>query len=246
MGVAVIFLGTGDAFASGGRANTAVAVVNGGRTILMDCGASLLPAAHHAGLDVGTIEAVGFTHAHGDHISGWPFLRLYYQFYAPRTEPLVITGPPGVDRVIEELTTLLYPELDSRGPGYELVFHPVVDGSVVTLGDAELTAVAVTHQKDHPAVGYRLVWGGRTVAFSGDATWCEGLIRLAAEADLFICECSDYEDFIPVHVSYQQLVANAEKLTCRQMVLTHCGPEVLAREAELAWPIVSDGAVIEI
>ncbi|MFQ5893364.1 MAG: MBL fold metallo-hydrolase, partial [Nitrospinota bacterium] len=77
MELRVIFLGTGDAFGSGGRGQTAVAVVRRGQTILFDCGASLLPAAAHVGLDLTGLLAVGFTHAHGDHIVGWPFLRLF-------------------------------------------------------------------------------------------------------------------------------------------------------------------------
>lgn len=246
MSIKVIFLGTGDAFGSGGRGNTALAIVNEDRTILLDCGASLLPAAETAGLDVSGIEAISFTHAHGDHISGWPFLRLYYQFIKPRTAPLALTGPPGVDRVLEQITPLFYPELDSRPPDFEMTFHTVSDGSVVTVGDAEITAVAVTHQQDHPAVGYRVSWGGRTVAFSGDASWCDGLKRLAAGADLFICECCNMENPIPVHLSYSQLEANAKSLTCGQLILTHCGPDVLARQDELAWPVAYDGLVIEL
>ena len=165
MALKVILLGTGDAFGSGGRGHSAVAVVHRGRTILLDCGASLLPAAEQVDLDLSGLVAVGLTHAHGDHIAGWPFLRLFYQYSHPRSEPLTLVGPPGVDRVLEQLATLLYPELDTQGPGYEVVFHPVSDGSVVAVEDAELRAVTVIHQRDHPAVGYRLSWGGRTVAF---------------------------------------------------------------------------------
>lgn len=246
MALQVILLGTGDAFGSGGRGNSAVAVVHGGQTILLDCGASLLPAAAQAELDLTSLVAVGLTHAHGDHIAGWPFLRLYYRFLHPRSNPLTLVGPPGVDRILEQLATLLYPELDTQGPGYEVVFHPVSDGSVVAVEDAELRAVAVTHQRDHPAVGYRLSWGGRTVAFSGDATWSEALVELAAEADLFICECNDFEKTSPVHLSYRQLEANADRFTCRRLVLTHCGPDVLAHQDELAWPVAQDGQVIEL
>jgi len=242
----VILLGTGDAFGSGGCGHSAVAVVHGGRTILLDCGANLLPAADKVGLDLTGLVAVCLTHAHGDHIAGWPFLRLYYQFLHPRSEPLSLVGPPGVDRVLEQLATLLYPELDTGGRGYEVIFHAVSDGSTVAVADAELQAVSVTHQRDHPAVGYRLSWGGRTVAFSGDTTWSEALVELAAEADLFVCECNDLEGATPVHLSYRQLEANADRFTCRRLVLTHCGPEVLAHQDELAWPVGQDGQLIEL
>lgn len=246
MGLQVVFLGTGDAFGSGGRANTALAVINDGRAILLDCGASILQGANRAGLDPNSIEAIGFTHGHGDHVAGWPFLRLYYQFFDPRKSPLTLFGPPGLDSLLEHITVLLYPELDSRKPSYEINYHDVSDGSVLTLGDAEVSAVAVTHQKDHPSVGYRLNWGGRTLAFSGDAAWCDGLLRLAEGADLFICECCHFEDPLPVHVSYSQIKAHADELTCKKLILTHCGPDVLARQDELDWPVAYDGMVIEL
>lgn len=246
MALKVIFLGTGDAFGSGGRANTALAIVNGDRSLLLDCGASILPAANQNGFDLESLEAVSFTHAHGDHISGWPFLRLYFQFYKPRTAPLALIAPPGVDELLEKATSLFYPELESRKPGYEITVHPVSDGSVVEVGDAELEAVAVTHQEAYPSVGYRVRWAGRTVAFSGDAGWCDGLIKLAAGADLFICECSDYEDSFPLHVSYRQLEAHASELDFKKLILTHCGPEVLSRQGELAWPVAHDGLVVEV
>ncbi len=54
------------------------------------------------------------------------------------------------------------------------------------------------------------------------------------------------ENPLPVHLSYRQLEANAESLTCEQLILTHCGPEVLARQDELAWPVAYDGMVIEL
>jgi ribonuclease BN (tRNA processing enzyme) len=155
-------------------------------------------------------------------------------------------GPPGLDSLIEQITGLLYPELDSRKPGYEITYHDVDDGSVVALGDAELTAVSVTHQQDHPSVGYRLKWGGKTVSFSGDASWCDGLLKLADGADLFICECCDFESSLPIHVSYSQIKAHADELRCEKLILTHCGPDVLARQEELDWPVAYDGMVLEL
>lgn len=246
MALKVYFLGTGDAFGSGGRLNTALALVNGERSFLLDCGASILPAAFKAGLDLTGVEAVGFTHAHGDHITGWPFLRLYYQFMKPRSSPITVIAPTGVAKTLEQLASMLYPELDSFEPGYDIMYHTVTGGSTLSVGDVELQAISVYHQKDHPSVGYRVTWGGRTMAFSGDATWSEGLINLADGVDLFVCECSDFEDGHPVHVSYRQIEANASRLNCKKLILTHCGLEVLARESELAWPIAKDGMVVEV
>ena len=62
--------------------------------VLLDCGATSLPALRRCGLDPGGIGAVFVSHLHGDHFGGLPFLILDGQF-ARRASPLVVAGRPG-------------------------------------------------------------------------------------------------------------------------------------------------------
>src|SRR5438128_567942 len=97
--VRIQFLGSGDAFGSGGRFQTCLHLSGPGEPVLIDCGASSLIALKRAGLEPSEIGCVGLTHLHGDHFGGLPFLILDGQF-SRRTRSLVIGGPPGVrDRV---------------------------------------------------------------------------------------------------------------------------------------------------
>jgi len=72
----VQFVGSGDAFGSGGRFNTCFLVAGTKTRFLIDCGASTPVALKRAGIDLDGIDGVALTHLHGDHFGGLPFLLL--------------------------------------------------------------------------------------------------------------------------------------------------------------------------
>ena len=70
-------VGSGDAFGSGGRFQTCIAVTDdsGARPrVLLDCGATSLTAMRQQQLDPNEIDTVLVSHLHGDHFGGVPFL----------------------------------------------------------------------------------------------------------------------------------------------------------------------------
>lgn len=108
-GLSVTFVGSGDAFGSGGRYQTCMAVRTedaGAGLVLVDCGATSLTALKLAGLDPGEVSTVVVSHLHGDHFGGLPFLVLDGQF-SRRARPLRVLGPPGLrDRLTTAMETL--------------------------------------------------------------------------------------------------------------------------------------------
>jgi len=50
------FLGSGDAFGSGGRLQTCILVDDTGSKFLMDCGATVMPAMRRYGVDPNAID----------------------------------------------------------------------------------------------------------------------------------------------------------------------------------------------
>jgi ribonuclease BN (tRNA processing enzyme) len=96
MGLTLTFLGSGDAFGSGGRLQTCMLLESDGRRWLLDCGATSLVALRRAGVDPATIDAILISHLHGDHFGGVPFVLLDGQFRRG-ARPLVIAGPRGVE-----------------------------------------------------------------------------------------------------------------------------------------------------
>jgi ribonuclease BN (tRNA processing enzyme) len=74
----------------------------------------------------------------------------------------------------------------------------------------------------------RLTIEGRTVVYSGDTAWLDSLVDFSAGADLFLCECFQLEPRKPNHMDLESLRAHMPALTCRRLVLTHMGDEILA------------------
>jgi len=67
------FLGSGDAFGSGGRFHTCFHVGAGTGAFLIDCGATSLIALKKFAIDRNAIRAILISHLHGDHFWGLPF-----------------------------------------------------------------------------------------------------------------------------------------------------------------------------
>ena len=58
MTVRVRFVGSGDAFGSGGRLQTCISVKHNGRRLLLDCGSTVLTAMRRYGVDPLEVETV--------------------------------------------------------------------------------------------------------------------------------------------------------------------------------------------
>ena len=95
MTASIVALGTGDAFNAGGRGHTCWLVEDEQGACLVDAGGQALAALRRAGCAPDRIAAVHFTHLHGDHTAGWPFLLLDGMYRSQRTAPLDVTGPPA-------------------------------------------------------------------------------------------------------------------------------------------------------
>jgi ribonuclease BN (tRNA processing enzyme) len=101
-------------------------------------------------------------------------------------------------------------------------------------------------QPGTPACALRIAYGERVIAYSGDTAWEEGLIGLAAGADLFLAEAYFFDRQVPYHLDYATLRAQRERLDCERIVLTHTSPEMLARQDEAEFECAHDGMVLEL
>ena len=76
-----------------------------GNSILIDCGEGTQVGIKEKGWSFKPIEVICFTHYHADHISGLPGLLLTLG-NAQRTEPLLMVGPRGLERVVNSLRVI--------------------------------------------------------------------------------------------------------------------------------------------
>jgi len=241
--VRIQFLGSGDAFGSGGRFQTCFHLSGPSEPILIDCGASSLIALKRAGLDPSEIGCVLLTHLHGDHFGGLPFLILDGQF-SRRTRPLLIGGPPGVRDRVEAAMEVFFPGSSKVERRFAVEFVDFRERVPALVGRATVTPFIVKHASGAPAYALRVEYGGKVITYLGDTEWTESLIEAARGADLFVCEAYFFEKKIKYHLDYQTLRENRERLDCRRIVLTHMSADMLRRRDEADMECANDGQVI--
>jgi len=237
--VEVRFLGSGDAFGSGGRYQACILVETSNARVLLDCGATSLTAMKRFGEDPGSIDVVIFSHYHADHYGGIPFLILDGQF-SRRTLPLAIAGPGDVERRIATAMETAFPGSSTVRQRFPISFHQLQE-TETRLGAASVRAVRAAHTPGSDAVGLRLAVDGTVIAYSGDTEWTDVLPALAAGADLLICEAYTWAKSVRYHLDHQTFAAHRAEFTARRVVLTHCGPEMLAHLAEAMDETAYDG-----
>jgi ribonuclease BN (tRNA processing enzyme) len=239
------FLGSGDAFAGGGRFNACLHLDGAEEPMLLDCGATSLVALKRAAVDPATIGWVAISHLHGDHFGGLLWMILDGQF-AKRTKPLVIAGPPETCERLERAFEAFYPGAAGAERAFETRFLEFAERVPCEVGPALITPFEVRHGSGAPAFALRVEYGDRVIAYSGDTEWTDALLEVARAADVFVCECNFFEKEVPGHMNYRTLADRRAELECERVVITHMSEDMLARLGASEFEAATDGAVIQL
>jgi len=244
--VKIRFVGTGDAFGSGGRFQTCFHLSDGEQALLVDCGATSLVALKAQGLDPGAISAVAITHLHGDHFGGLPFLILDGQF-SGRTRPLLIAGPPGTAARLAQAMESLFPGSSSVPRRFSVeVTELVPGGAPMRLGAATVRGWEVDHASGAPSLALRVDLGQASFGYSGDSQWTPALATAARGCDLFAAEAYTYARPTRYHLNYLALRAHLPDLAAQRVVLTHMSGDMLGRLTEADLPAAYDGMTVDV
>jgi ribonuclease BN (tRNA processing enzyme) len=239
--VTVQFLGSGDAFGSGGRYQTCVYVAAENYPFVIDCGASSLIAMKRWGILPSTIDAILLTHLHGDHFGGLPFFILEAQLISKRTKPLVIAGPPGLQRRVHEAMEVFFPGSSSVQQKFAIEFVELTAETPTPIGPLVVTPYQVIHASGAPPFALRVLCSGRVITYSGDTEWTDTLLQAARGADLFICEAYFFDKKVKYHLDYETLRQHRSELGCRRLVVTHMNEEMLTKLQDLEVEAAEDG-----
>ena len=212
---------------------------------MLECGPGVLAGVKRMGIPSDAPDAVLVSHLHGDHFGGIPFLFLEYLFENPRQRPLVIAGPPTILERSFALYSALYRELQSFELPFEIKVIELHPGSRITLAGFEVEAFRVTHNAEPFSLGYRIADSKSTLLFSGDSAWNEDFVEKSRGVDLFLCECCTMEPTVPMHTSYQELLANRDRLECKRLLLTHLGADVRSAR-QFKFERAVDGTIIDL
>jgi len=241
--IEIQFLGTGDAFGSGGRLQACIHVQMQELRFLIDCGASALIGMKRFGVDPSLIDLILLSHLHGDHFAGIPFLILDGQF-SRRVRPLQIVGPPGVENRVREAMEVFFPGSSQVQRKFRVEFAELKEGITSSFMNLLVTPYAAIHPSGSPSYALRVKCGEKEIGYSGDTEWTESLVAAAHDADLFISECYFFERKASYHLNYQVLKEQKEKLGCRRLILTHMSEDVLSRLESIDFEWAADGEKI--
>jgi ribonuclease BN (tRNA processing enzyme) len=241
----IVFVGTGDAFGSGGRRNSAILVRENGQTLLLDCGPTTLGGLRTLGIDPLEIDAVAISHYHGDHIGGLPFLLLDYLYEDRRHKPLHVLGPPDIESRLAQVVSAFEYEPE-RERTYELHFSRFAPGRAIPAAGFAVEPLPAFHHPNTRPHMLRVIAGGQQIFFTGDTGWHEALPRHVGQADLFISECVMLEESFEYHLSHERLDAERARFQAERTILTHLGSEVLDNVGKTRFELAYDGLTLEI
>jgi ribonuclease BN (tRNA processing enzyme) len=244
--VLIKFLGSGDAFGSGGRFQTCIFIESDDTGFLLDCGASALISMKQFGVSLLDIDSILITHLHGDHFGGIPFFILDSQLISRRTEALLIAGPPGLEERITRAMEINFPGSSKVKRKFDIIFKELPEAVPSRLGTIKVTPFGVVHGSGAPSYALRVEVSGKTIVYSGDTEWTDRLPTAVDGADLFICETYYYDKKMKNHLNYQTLLDHRSDLNCKRIVVTHMSQDMLDRLNSLELAYAEDGKIIEL
>ncbi|MET9065349.1 MBL fold metallo-hydrolase [Streptosporangium sandarakinum] len=191
-----------------------------GFRMLLDFGNGSLGALQrHIGLY--DVDAICLSHLHADHCLDMCSYHVVRTYSPKGPHPRVpVHAPADAPRRLARAYDM------PAEPGMEASFDfaPLAPGTF-EVGPFRVTAAPMNHPVE--TYGFRVSYGGRSVAYSADTGETDELVRLAAGADLLLCEAS-FPDVpgLPadLHLTGRQAAEHAARAEAGTLVLTHLVP----------------------
>jgi ribonuclease BN (tRNA processing enzyme) len=215
-------LGNNGPYPGPGGACSGYLVEEGGTTVLLDCGNGVVSRLQKfTGID--TLGGIVVSHLHSDHMSDLMVLRYAIDIMLDKgtlNKPLRLYSPSG-------------PEETFRGLLYKNVYEIV---EVNEEARAEIGQLKFSFRRmEHPVPTYavKIEGGGKTLVYSGDTSYNQGLIDFAGDCDLLLCECALMEmdrGENPVHLTASECGTIAKLASVKRLMITHLWPGYDANE----------------
>ena len=188
-------------------------------SVLVDCGSGTLLQLVRAGKSYKDIDAVFITHTHPDHFAD--LMPLVHALLATpefkREKDLHIIAPGKFVEYYERAITPIFGEMRD----FSIQISGIEDK--MDFGPFNLFTAKTVHSID--SIAYRFENGGRSVVFTGDADYDQGIIALSEGADLLIADCS-FPDSMKAkgHLSSRECGIVAQKAGVKKLLLSHLYP----------------------
>lgn len=217
----VVVLGASGTYPRPGGACSGFLLRCGGSHVLVDAGPGTF-ANLQRHMDFHDLNAVVLSHLHLDHILD--FFSLYHALRYGKDgrgpEYLEVYAPEGAE---EHLRSLLSPTGQADFAGY-FDFHVIRSGDKVGLMPFVFTFRKTAHPVETMAMHVDV--NGRTLVYTSDTAWSDGLVAFARNANVLIAEASLQEEGpgTEVHMTAEQAGKLADMAGVGRLVLTHIVP----------------------
>ncbi len=217
-----------------------VEMLVGDRRLIFDAGTGIYVLGQSLLPQLPVSGHLFFSHSHWDHIQGFPFFSPAFMagnefdiYGAPLENGMTIE-----QRLNDQMMQPNFP-VPLQVMGANLRFHNLEYGSKVDLGDV----MVQTGRLNHPggAMGYRVNWQDRSVAYITDTEHFSGAIDLDATAkygdiftlvdgaDVLIYDCTYTDQEYPTkvgwgHSTWEEGVKLAQVADVKQLVIFHHDP----------------------
>jgi len=205
-------IGYWGAFPNKNEGTSGYLINSGDYNILVDCGSGVLSQVQNY-IDLSKIDVVILSHFHADHISD--IYCIQYEAYLSlklnmRKKPLEIYAHD------------LDPKFNDLNYKGATIAKRIDDKTILDFGDLNVSFKKVTHEV--PCFAMRFQENNKVITYSADTEWCNEIIDLSKEANIFICEASLFNSLkgqVNGHLTAGEVgkIANMSKVD--KLLLTH-------------------------
>lgn len=219
LGFQLTVLGCAGSFPGPDSACSAYLVEAAGYRLMVDFGTGALSALQRYG-DLREVDAILLSHLHCDHMLDACSYVVVRRYAPDGPYPrLPLYAPAGARARLARAYGV--PE---EGPMDDVYDFRILDQEArpLHIGPFTVTAERVNHPVE--TYGFRIEHAGRVLAYSADSGMCPALHRLAAGADLFLCEASYLDGRVnppDLHLTGREAGEIAAKAGVGRLVLTH-------------------------
>ena len=182
-------------------------------TLLIDCGSGVMSQLSTV-MPYYEIDAAILTHLHFDHMADIGILQ--YGFNRALRNHWV-DGP--IQIIAPNEPKLLWDSIQSQ----DAIMNTLNPNSTYELIGAQVDFLAVNHSI--PSYAVKVTYDNKVFVFSSDTTYYESLIDFAKNADVFLCEATNFEGSIHStgkgHMSAAEAGLLAHEARVKTLILTH-------------------------
>lgn len=208
----ITIIGYWGAYPEKGEATTGYLLQTDEYNILIDCGSGILASLQEY-IDLCDIDAVILSHYHSDHIAD-VFCYHYntaIDFYSgKRKKPLEIYAHKR-DSQFEKLSYQNF-----------CAAKEINEKTILSFGDLKVSFQWGKHPI--PSLAMKFEKDKKIFVYSGDTEYCDGIVEISKNADVFLCECTFYNEQLGKfkgHLTSGEVGDLSEMNKVKKLVLTH-------------------------